>query len=166
MHKNNENNEDDAIKDERNSLLEKYTSHFIWKVCVWEGVGDRTELQHIDPRSNGHQRCVFLVLQSCSTGGQGAQLSAGCCFLYSIISPSLPIPKLNWVSRGPPSVGCWLSLTYLITNWSGLQTKWLPVFTELYNSLIAHSISPHNWPSECVTSAVFGMACLIAIKRK
>ena len=24
------------------------TSHFIWKGCVWEGVGDRTELQHID----------------------------------------------------------------------------------------------------------------------
>ena len=32
-------------KDERHSLLEKYTSHFNWKGCVWEGVGDRTELQ-------------------------------------------------------------------------------------------------------------------------
>ena len=29
---------------------------------MWEGVGDRTELQHIDPHSYGHQRCVFLVL--------------------------------------------------------------------------------------------------------
>ena len=49
--------------------LEKYISHFIcnvWKgllkVCVWERVGDRTELQYIDPHSYGHQRCVFLVL--------------------------------------------------------------------------------------------------------
>ena len=33
-------------------------------------------------------------------------------------------------------------------NWSGLQTKWLPVFTELYNSSPAHSTSPHHWPSE------------------
>ena len=32
------------------------------KVCMWKGVGDRTELQHIKPHSYGHQRCVFLVL--------------------------------------------------------------------------------------------------------
>ena len=46
-----------------------------------------------------------------------------------------------------------LSLTHLISNWSGhqtaLQTNWLPVFTELYNSSIAHSISLewHVWSS-------------------
>ena len=72
---------------------------------------------------------VFFVLQGCSTGGLGAQLSAG----------------------------CWLSLPHLVTNGSGLQTNWLLVFTELYNSSIVHSISPHNWPSECVTSVVPGM---------
>ncbi len=71
------------------------TSYFfvrVWKgllrVLLWEGVGDRTELQYIDP-----QRCVSLVLQGCSTGGPGAQLSAG------------------W----------WLSLLNLITNFSGPQ---------------------------------------------
>ena len=53
-------------------LLEKYTSDFTWKVCVWEGVGDRTELQYIDPQSYGHLRRVFLVLESCLTGGPGA----------------------------------------------------------------------------------------------
>ena len=46
-------------KDERHSLLEKYTSHFIWKGYVWEGVGDRTELQHIEPHSIGHNRVSF-----------------------------------------------------------------------------------------------------------
>ena len=35
---------------------------------------------------------------------------------------------------------------YRILSPTGLQTHWLPVFTELYNSSIAHSISPHNWP--------------------
>ena len=89
------------------------------KGCVWEGVGDQTELQHIDPHSYGHQCSVFLVLQGCSTRGPGT-----------------------------PSAGCWLPLQHLVTNRSGLQTNWLPVFTELYNSSIAHSISPHNWPSE------------------
>ena len=124
-------------KDDATQFLEKYTSHFIWKGCVWEGVGDRTELQHIDPHSYGHQRCVFLILQGCSTGGPGTLFA-----------------------------GCWLSLPHLVTNGSGLQTNWLPIFTELYNSSIAHSISPPDWPSECVTSTVFGMACLIIIKWK
>ena len=63
------------------------------KELVWEGVRDQTELQYIDPHSYGHQRCVFLVLQGCSTGGPGAQLSAE----------------------------CWLSLPNLVTNRSGLQ---------------------------------------------
>ena len=47
---------------------------------------------------------------------------------------------------------------------TGLQTNWLPVFTELYNSSIAHSISLHNWPSGCITSAVLGMAYLAGSK--
>ena len=52
---------------------------------------------------------VSFSFSWCSTGGPGAQLSAG--FLYHILSP-----------------------THLISN------SWLHVFTELYNSSIAHSI--------------------------
>ena len=51
------------------SLRKIYLSLYLKGLCVWEGVGDRTELQHIDPHSYGHQRCVFLVLQGCSTWG-------------------------------------------------------------------------------------------------
>ena len=105
---------------------------------MWEGAGDRTELQYIaPPQSYGHQRCAFLVLQGCSTGGPGAHSSE-----------------------------CWLSPSHLVTKGSDLQTNWLPVFTELYNGSIAYSIYPHNLPSGCVTSAVLGMACLIVIERK
>ena len=46
-----------------------FTSHFIarvrkglLKVCVWEGAGDRTELNCFDLHCDGRQRCVFLVL--------------------------------------------------------------------------------------------------------
>ena len=46
------------------------------RLRVWEGIGDRTELQYIDPHSYGHQRCAFLVLQGCSTGCPGDKLSA------------------------------------------------------------------------------------------
>ena len=73
-----QNHNDDTIKT-ATQFLEKYTSHFIWKGCVWEGVGDRTELQHIDPNSYGHQR-FFPVLLGRSTGSPGAQLSAGSVF--------------------------------------------------------------------------------------
>ena len=128
---------DTIIKTSEDFFKKKYTSHFIWKVCVWEGVGDQTELQYIDPHSYGHQRCVFLVLQGCSTGGLWAH-----------------------------SAECGLSLLHLVTNCPGLQTHRLPAFTELYNSSIAHSVSPHNWPLGCVTSAVLGMACLIVIEWK
>ena len=64
---------------------------------------------------------VSFSFSGCSTGGSGAQLSAE----------------------------CWLSLPHLVTNGSGLQTNWLPVFTELYNSSIAHSMSLewHVWSS-------------------
>ena len=72
---------------------------------------------------------------------------------------------LNW-RPGAHSAWCRLPLPHLVNIGSGLQTHWLPVFTELYNSSIAQSISPHNWPSGCVNSAVLGMAFLIVIKQK
>ena len=79
----------------KNMYLSLYCkcSKRLFKVLLWEGVGDQTELQYIDPHSYGHQRCVFLILQGCSTRGPGAQLSAG------------------W----------WLSLLHLISNFSGPQ---------------------------------------------
>ena len=100
-------------------FLEKYTSHFIWKVCVWEGVGDRTELQHIDlPSPSGHSRVSFSFSWTAQPGAWGPSLS-GTCYHPSIFSPT------------------------------GLQTNWLPVFTELCNSSIAHSVSLewHVWSS-------------------
>ena len=86
---------------------------------MWEGVGDQTELQYIDPHSYGHQRCIFLVLQCCSTGGLGAQLSAECWLSLSHLvtngSPnSLGVPR-------PPSARWWLSLPHLVSNSSDLQ---------------------------------------------
>ena len=122
-------------KYEWHSSLEKYTSHFIWKGCVWEGFGDRTELQHIDPHSYGHQH-FFPVLLVCSTGGPGASplwvlvfstasylqlvwsptaqsgawglplLGAG--FLYRILSPTGLVSKLQLHNRGPEGPQCWV----------------------------------------------------------
>ena len=68
----------------KTSLKKIYLSLYS-KGSVWEGVADRTELQYIDPHSHGHQRCVFLILQGCTTGSLGAH-SAGC---------RLPLPHLS-----------------------------------------------------------------------
>ena len=83
-------------------FFKKYASHFIWKVCVWEGVGHRTELPYIDPCSYGHQCRVFLVLQGCSTGCPGAPLSAECWFsLPHLVSDFSALRLTDFLS--PPS---------------------------------------------------------------
>ena len=75
-------------------FLEKYTSHFIWKGCVWEGVGDRIELQHIDPHSIGHNCVSFLFSWAAQLGAWGPTLlDAG--FLYRILSPTGRVSKLT-----------------------------------------------------------------------
>ena len=114
----------------KTSLVKICTSHFIvsvrkglLKVCVWEGAGDRTELQYIDLTSYGRQHCFFLVLQGCSTGGPGAQLSAGWWLLLHLIS-NFSGPQLNRGPRGPLRPG----LAFPTTS------VWLPASTELYNS--------------------------------
>ena len=104
-------NHNDTIKTSDTVLRKIYLSHFTWKGCVWEGVGDRTELQHIDPHSYGHQR-FFPLLPGCSTGGLGPILS-GCWFsLPHLISTGLISKLLNRA----PSAGCWHSLPLLVTN--------------------------------------------------
>ena len=89
---------------------------------MWEGVGDWTKTAIYWPPTLMAISVVSFSFSWCSTGGLGAQLSAG--FLYHISS-----------------------LTHLVPN------SWLPVFTELYNSSIAHSIA----------HSIFGMACMIVI---
>ena len=83
-------------------FLEKYTSHFIWKGCVWEGVGDRTELQHIDSLSIGHNRVSFPFSCAAQPGAWGPTL-LGAGFLYRILSPTGLFSKLVWSPTGPVS---------------------------------------------------------------
>ena len=92
---------------------------------MWEGVGDRTELQHFYPHYYGHQR-FFPVLLGCSTGGLGT-LPLWDMFLQHL----LPTGRFsNWLIGGlrAPSAGCWLSRLHLISNWLNF------LCTELYNS--------------------------------
>ena len=96
------------------------TSHFICNKCVWEGVGDRTELIYFDPHSYSRQRCVFLVLQGCSTGGPEAHSAGWSATSYQ---------QLLWAptqSGAPSPFGqVWLSLPHLVYNSVRSLTVWL-----------------------------------------
>ena len=62
---------------------------------MWERVGDRTELQHIDSHSTGHNRVSFPFSWAAQPGAWGPSLSGTCS-----------------------------SVQHLLTNWSDLQTDW------------------------------------------
>ena len=74
-----------------------------WKGCVWEGVGDWKELQHIGPHSYGHNSVSFPFSWAAQPGAWGPTL-LGAGFLYRILSPT------DWTScvivwRPPSSCG-------------------------------------------------------------
>ena len=94
---------------------------------MWEGVGDRTELQHIDPHSIGHN-CVSFPFSWAAQPGASGPASLGAGFLYRILFLTRLIP--NWLIGGlrAPSAGCRLSLPHLVSNWLNF------LCTELYNS--------------------------------
>ena len=120
----------------------------LFKVLWWEGAGDRKELQYFDPHSYGHRRCVFLVLQGCSTGGLGAQLSAVWWLSLLHLITNWSGPQLIGGPDGPFGLA-WLSLPHLISNLSPTVTALL---TELYNSSTptqspTRSLEWHVWSS-------------------
>ena len=139
----------DAMKTSEDTSLEKYTSHFIWKGCVWEGVGDRTDLQHIDPHSYGYNSVSFPFSWAAQPGAWEPSLSGTWSSFHHLLS------NCNYSIWGlrTPSVGCWFSLPHL------LQLIWTPIDLNvlspgLYNNLtstllpasvtISHSIPPLN----------------------
>ena len=90
---------DTIIKTQEDFFKKIFTSHFIarvrkglLKVCVWEGAGDRTETAISDPTLMA-VNVVSFSFSWCSTGGPGGH-----------------------------SPGWWLSLLYLISNFSGPQS--------------------------------------------
>ena len=125
----------DSCRTQRHTIktrdtIKKYTSHFIWK--VWQGYsrfycerGLETEqnCNILTPTIMAISFVSFSFSRAAQPEAQRPSFLLSAGFLYNI-----------------------LSLTHLT------PTNWLPVYTELYNCSIAHSI--------------LGMACFIVIKRK
>ena len=55
---------------------------------MWDGVGDRTELQHIDPHSIGHNCVSFPFSWAAQPGTWGPSLSGTCYSIQHLISNS------------------------------------------------------------------------------
>ena len=98
---------------------------FYWKGCVWEGVGDRIELQHIDPHSYGHNSVSFSFSWAAQPGAWGPSLSGTWSSFQHLLSNWSKFQLLNRESWGPPLLGAG-SLYSIIS-----LTDWLPVFTRV-----------------------------------
>ena len=68
---------------------------------MWEGVGDRTELQHIDPNSIGHNRVSFPFSWAAQLGTWGPSLSGTCSSIQHLLTNWSDLQTLNRGSRGP-----------------------------------------------------------------
>ena len=89
---------------------------------MWEGVGDRTELHHIDPYSIGHNRVSFPFSWAAQPGAWGPSLSGTCSSIQHLLSTC----NCSVGGLRAHSAGCWLSLPHLVSNSSDLQLFWSP----------------------------------------
>ena len=89
-----QNHNDDTIKTSDTVLRKIYLSLYLKRVVCERELETEQNCNILNPILMAISGCVFLVLQGCSTGGPGAQRSDG----------------------------CWLSLLYLVSKLSDLQT--------------------------------------------
>ena len=66
---------------------------------MWEGVGDRTELQHIDPHSYGHNSVSFLFSWAAQPGAWGPSLSGTWSSFQHLLSnwPEHPVARVIYI---------------------------------------------------------------------
>ena len=80
---------------------------------MWEGVGDRIELQHIDTHSIGHNRVSFPVSWAAQPEAWGPSLSGTYSSIQHLLSNSSD-PQLVWspkrqlLNREPEGPLCWV----------------------------------------------------------
>ena len=111
-----------------------------WKVCVWVGVRDRTELQHIDPHSYGH-KCILSRSPGLLNRGLGAQPLLGHVPHSSILSPIRLI--FNCLIGCPEAPLCGV---LVFSTASLLQLVWSP---RDWTSCALSYIIVHRPPSSC-----------------
>ena len=130
-------------KDKQRLLYKKYTSHFIWKVVCERELETKQNCNILTPTLMAISIVSFLFSRVAQPEARGPSFLLSAGFLYHILSPTSGLQN----SRGPEGPFCRVlfSLQYLVSKLSELQTNWLPVFTELYNSSMPpSSCGRHN----------------------
>ena len=121
-------------EDKRTRVFRKIYLSLYWKGCVWEGlVCERTELQHIDPHSIGHNSVSFPFSWAAQTGAWGPA-SLGHGPHSSIFSPTHLLSNCSIGSPEGPL--CWVlvlsTASYLQLTWTfchrGYIIIWRPLF--------------------------------------
>ena len=103
---------------------------------MWEGAGDRTETAIFWPPLLCRQRCVFLVLQGCSTGGPETHSAGWSATSYQQL---LCTPTQ---SRAPSPFGLvWLSLPHLVYNSVRSLTATVWLLSWLSYIIVQHPLS-------------------------
>ena len=94
---------------------------------MWQGVGDRTELQHIDPHFYGHNNVSFPF---CSTGGLGARP------LWDMVLIPPSSLQLQLLNRGPEGPLCWALVLstayYLQLPWTSCRRGYIIIWRSLF----------------------------------
>ena len=92
---------------------------------MWEGVGDRTELQHIDPHSVGYNRVSFPFSWAAQPGAWGPSLCGYWFSLPHLISNSFDLQLIDCLSSprlyncSTPTFFFWASQITLIQTIHG-----------------------------------------------
>ena len=146
---------DAMIKTQKDFFIKIFTSHFIARVQKgYSRFASEKELEtehnwNIWPQSYGRQRCVFLVLLwTPIQSGLPRAPSAGCGFPCHI---STLAGTRTQLSSSVQFVGLILPSNSHAVIWTRLHTS---------------AISSDIRRSGCVTSAIYGTACVIVIERK
>ena len=120
----------DAIKTSGHSSFRKIYHSLYWKGCVWGGVGDRTELQHIDPHSYGHNSVSFPFSWAARPWVWGPSLS-GTRFLFQHLLSNCNCSI--WGLEGPL---CWVlvlsTASYLQLIWTSCRRGYIIIWRPLF----------------------------------
>ena len=100
----------------------------LFKVCVWEGARDRTELKYFDPHSYGRQRCVILVLLVLNRRPWGPL-----CWVLAFFTASYQYLLWIQIHQGLQAASAWCGFLYHISSitpspaltGTGTQLFWL-----------------------------------------
>ena len=119
---------------------------------MWEGIGDRTELQHIDPHSYGHNIVSFPFSWAAQPGAWEPSLSGTCSSFQNLLSNWSDL-QLQLLNRGPEvslswvlvfSTASYLQLVLSPTDWTSCALSYIIVRRPLssFGRHKSHSFNP------------------------